>query len=81
MSKRQVPRHAEIPKPDALASRVERRGGITITTPPGIVIQRVPGIERSGGVPANVWVDPGKFVPGQPGSFVAEFKVLRGDAS
>jgi hypothetical protein len=81
MSKRKIPRHEAIPKPDALASRVEQRGKVTITTPPGIVIQRVPGIERSDGVPANVWVDPDKFVPGQPGSFVAEFKALRGDAS
>jgi hypothetical protein len=77
MSKRNIPRHEAGPKPGALAIRVERRGGITITTPPGIVIQRVPGIERSGGVPTNIWVDPDEFAPRQPGSFLAEFDRLR----
>jgi hypothetical protein len=77
MSKRNIPRHEAAPKPNALASRVERRGGITITTPAGIIVQRVPGIERSGGVPANIWVDPDTFVPRLPGSFLAEFDQLR----
>ena len=81
MSKRNVARHEAAARPDALASRVERRGGITITTPVGIVVQRVPGIERSGGVPANIWVDPEKFETGQPVSVLAEFRALRGDAS
>jgi hypothetical protein len=77
MSKRNVPRHEAAARPDALASRIERRGGITITTPPWVIVQRVPGIERSGGVPANIWVDPAVFVPRQPGSFLAEFDALR----
>jgi hypothetical protein len=77
MSKRTIARHEAAARPDALASRVEWRGRITITTPAGIVVQRVPGIERSGGVPANIWVDPGSFVPRQPGSFLAEFDRLR----
>jgi hypothetical protein len=77
MSKRNVARHEAAARPDALASRVERRGGITITTPAGVIIQRVPGIERSGGVPTNIWVDPDAFAPRQPGSFLAEFDRLR----
>lgn len=52
-------------------------GGRTVTWPAHVQVQVIPGIERTEGLPANLYVDPAQFPARLPGSFLAEFDARR----
>lgn len=60
------------------ADRVEvMSGGRTVTWPAHVKVQMIPGLERSAGQRADLYVRPSD----EPGQFVQEWLEKRGDAS
>ena len=53
----------------------KRPGGCTVTWPAHVKVQQIPGIERTDGQRADLYV--GEVTPGKPGSFLAEWHARR----